>query len=215
MNRKYFQEHIDFLSQNITGCHFADLTERFNKRFGMSLSVSAMVSLAARHGLHNGIDSRLNRGHEPTQFKKGRIPFNKGKKKYWAGGEETQFKKGNKPWNYKPVGTERINTDGYVDVKIADPNKWRAKHVLLWEEAHGPVPTGYALVFADGDKLHVSLDNLLLVTRGQLARLNQNHLIQDDPDLTRSGVIVADIITKCAERKKRGNRRRANRTAKL
>lgn len=215
-NRKYTTEHIAFLAENITGCYFADLTELFNARFGFTLSVSAVISLTARHGLHNGIDSKLNRGYKPTQFKKGHIPANKGKKGVCAPGcEKTQFRPGNRPWNYKPVGTERVNTDGYVDVKIADPNKWRAKHVLIWEAAHGPIPKGYALVFADGDKLHVELENLLLVTRGQLARLNQNHLIQADPELTKSGLLVADIITKCAERKRGAKRKERRNNGKI
>ena len=206
-NRKYTQEYIDFLSANINGCHFSDLTEKFNQHFGLNISVAAIISLIARYGLHNGIDCRLNKGYAPTQFKKGHVPYNKGKKGIsYPGMEPTQFKKGSKPWNYRPVGTERINTDGYVEIKVADPNKWRAKHVLIWEAANGPIPKGYALIFADGNKLHVELSNLLLVTRGQLVRLNQNHLIQNDGDLTRSGVIIADIISKCAERKKHGRR---------
>lgn len=208
-NRKYTPEHIAFLSENINGCHFGDLTEKFNQRFGLNLSVAAMISLTARYGLHNGIDSQFNQGYEPTQFKKGHVPFNKGKKGInYSGMKATQFKKGGKPWNYRPVGTERVNTDGYAEVKIADPNKWRAKHVLIWEAAHGPVPKGHTIIFADGNKRHVELSNLLLVTRGQLARLNQNHLIQEDGDLTRSGIIIADIISKCAERKKYGRRSR-------
>lgn len=200
-NRKYTPEHIAFLTENIKGCPFADLTDKFNQQFGMDISRDAVVSLTAKYGLHNGV---VSRGYAPTQFKKGQASFNKGKKKYWEGGEETQFKKGNKPWNYKPIGTERIDSYGYVGVKVADPNKWRFKHILIWEAANGPVPKGHALIFADGNRLNVSLDNLILVTRGQLARLNQNHLIQSDPDLTRTGVIVADILSKCAERKKKG-----------
>lgn len=206
-NRKYTPEHISFLAENIAGCHFTDLTEKFNRRFSFNLTVAALISLAARYGLHNGIDCGMNKGYEPTQFKKGHIPANKSKKGKCANGcEKTWFGKGHRPWNYRPVGTERVNADGYVDVKVADPNKWRMKHVLIWEAVHGPVPKGHTIIFADGNKCHVELGNLILVTRGQLARLNQNHLIQSDGDLTRSGVIIADVIIKCAERKRYGRR---------
>lgn len=202
-NQKYTAEHIAFLTENIAGCYFADLTEKFNRHFGLNLSVRAVIRLSYRHGLHNGIDAMLNGEHAPPQFKKGHVPHNKGRKGLCApGSKKSQFRPGHTAWNYIPVGAERVNGRGYVEVKIADPSKWRTKHRLIWEAAHGPIPKGYALVFADGDKLHVELENLLLVTNGQLVRLNQNHLIQADPELTKSGLIVADIISKCAERKR-------------
>ena len=176
----------------------------FNKQFGMNLTVSAMVSLANWHGLHNGRDARFNKGHEPTQFKKGHDPWNKGKKGINFGGKETQFKKGNKPANWMPVGTERVNADGYVDVKIQDgqlQKNWKAKHVLIWEAANGPVPEGHVIIFGDGNKLNVNLDNLLLVSRAQLVRLNQKKLIQDNAELTKTGIVIADIYNKIGERK--------------
>ena len=47
-----------------------------------------------------------------------------GKKGICADGcERTWFKKGHIPANYRPVGSERVNADGYIEVKVADPNK--------------------------------------------------------------------------------------------
>ena len=80
MNRKYTQEQIDFIVANIKGCPFRELTDKFNERFGMDLKVSTMTSLSARNGLHNGRDTQLKKGWEPTQFKKGNEPWNKGLK---------------------------------------------------------------------------------------------------------------------------------------
>lgn len=45
-------------------------------------------------------------------------------------------------------------------------------HLLLWEEVHGQIPDGHALVFKDGDKTHITLDNLELITRAELMRRN-------------------------------------------
>lgn len=209
-NRKYTPEHLTWLAENIQGCPHAELTERFNLRFGLSVKQDALTSFTIKNGLRNGIERRIQKGDQigrATQFKKGAVPFNKGKKKWWTGGEETQFQPGNMPQTWKPVGTETVRGDGYTWVKVAEPKKWREKHRMIWEAAHGPIPKGHALLFADGNKLNIELDNLILVTRSQLVRLNQNHLIQGDADLTRSGVIVADIITKVAQRKKQGRGR--------
>jgi len=104
MNRKYSPEHIEWIKANIQGCRFKELTDMFNKQFGMNLRVSAMISLSDRHSLHNGIDSRLNTGYEPTQFKKGHVPANKGRKGV-GGWEPTQFKKGHVAVNYRSVGS--------------------------------------------------------------------------------------------------------------
>lgn len=210
MGRKYTPEHIAWLAENIKGCPHAELTERFNQHFGLNVTQGALTSLASKHGLRNGIVRRIQKGDQigrATQFKKGHVTHNKGKKKWWTGGEATQFRPGNMPQTWKPVGTETVRSDGYTWVKVAEPKKWREKHRLIWEAVHGPIPKGHALLFADGNPQHIELDNLILATRGQLARMNQNHLIQSDADLTRTGLIVADIISKSAERKKQGKRR--------
>jgi len=203
MNRKYTEEHIAFIEANIQGRPFQELTDMFNERFGFGIKKSTMISLADRHGLHNGRDCKLNTGYEPTQFKKGITPWNKGMKGINLGGKQTQFKKGQKGWNYKPVGTERTNTDGYVEIKITDPKTWKAKHIIIWEEANGPVPSGHVVIFTDGNKQNVTLDNLLLISRRELAVMNKQGLISNDSELTKTGVVIADIYLKIGERKKK------------
>lgn len=97
---------------------------------------------------------------------------------------------------------------GYVDIKIADPNKWKGKHILIWEELHGPVPKGHAVIFADGNNRNFDPENLLLVSRKQLVRMNQRGLIQNDAELTKTGVIIADIYNKIGEAKRKSKERR-------
>lgn len=171
----------------------AELAEMVNQKFGLNLTTHQINTFKKNRGLRSGLDCR---------FQPGRVPFNKGKKGI-GGHEPTQFKKGQMPHNYKPVGTERTNPEGYIDVKIADPNVWRAKHMLIWEEANGPIPKGHVLLFGDGNRHNVILDNLILVTRGQLALLNQHKLIQNHVDLTRTGILIADLYKKIGERKKK------------
>jgi len=202
MTKKYTEEHRSYIAANVKGTSYRELTEMFNKHFGLSVEVSSLMSFCFKNRLLNERDCRLNTGHIPTQFKKGHVPYNKGKKGI-GGFEPTQFKKGMMPWNYKQVGTERINTEGYADIKIADPNKWKAKHIIIWEEVNGPVPDGHCLIFADGNKLNVSLDNLLLISRRELVMMNKHKLISSNPELTKTGVVVADIHLKIAARKRK------------
>jgi len=128
-----------------------------------------------RTGRNIGADGR---------FKKGAAPWNKGTS-YIAGGRsaETRFKPGHRGGKatelYKPIGTERISKDGYLERKINDDfplqKRWRAVHLLVWEEANGPLPPGHAIAFKDGNKENRALANLECITRAELMRRNTIH----------------------------------------
>lgn len=102
-----------------------------------------------------------------TAFKKGHVPPNKGKKWDEYLSKENQqrirstcFKKGQMPKNHKPVGWERKAVDGYWEVKVAEPNQFKAKHRILWEQHHGPIPKGVNIVFIDGNPENIVIENL-------------------------------------------------------
>lgn len=120
------------------------------------------------------------RGHQ-TRFQKGQRSWNAGMKGLQVGGraKETQFKPGRKPHTWVPVGTVRTRSDGYLERKMTDtgypPRDWVALHVLLWREHHGEIPPGHAVVFKDGNKANIQLDNLELITRAELCRRNSIH----------------------------------------
>lgn len=188
MAHKYTPEQRMFIENNIKGLGNKELTEMFNRQFNLSLAISQIKTYKGNHGLSSGLTG---------QFKKGQEPWNKGKKGY-IGANKTSFKKGNVPANYRPVGSERIcSKDGYVLIKVQDKGKyqerWKLKHKVIWEEVNGPVPEGYAIIFGDGDKTNLDIDNLILVSRSQLLQLNRHDLIKDDIDLTRTGIIIADL----------------------
>lgn len=58
------------------------------------------------------------------------------------------------------------------------------------------------IIFADGDKLNMSLDNLLLVSWRDLVVMNKRGLITKDADVTKTGVTLASVYLKISERKK-------------
>jgi hypothetical protein len=188
----YTDEEISFLKENIKGRKQVELAEMFNERFGLNLGFGQI-----RGAIHNRhLTNELN-----YKFKKGQISHNKGKKGT-GGWEPTQFKKGNVPANYKPVGSERIDVDGYVWVKTSDPNKWRMKHVVVWEKKNGEVPKGCVVLFSDGNKQNVTPDNLLLVSRRQLAILNHHGLLQKDKLINETALLTVDLILKIGDIKR-------------
>lgn len=201
MAHKYTPEQVDYLVSNVPGHSYGELIELFYQRFNVQLSFNQIKSFIGNRKLNTGRTGRYPKGH---------TPFNKGLKGITLGGVQTQFKKGNKAHNWVPVGTERINADGYVDVKVQDGKKqknWKGKHILIWEQHNGPVPKGHAVIFGDGDNRNFDLDNLILVSRKQLLVLNRKGLISNDADLTRTAVIIADLHSKINERKNRSKKR--------
>jgi hypothetical protein len=195
---KYTAKEIKFLSRKAAGRSYAELTALFNKRFGLSMTVNQIGSTLKRFNLSNGRDCR---------FRPGQTPFNKGKKKWWVGGEATQFKPGQMPHNYLPVGSERITRDGYAEIKIRNPKTWKAKHIIIWEKAHGKVLKGSVVIFADGNRLNLKLKNLLMVSRAELAMMNHLGLISTNAEITKVGKTIADIKIKISERKKGMNKK--------
>ena len=128
-----------------------------------------------RHGAHAVEVGRA------TRFQPGQVSWNKGAH-YQPGGRavETQFKPGNRPHGWVPIGSYRVNADGYLDRKITDdgrgPRDWCAVHRLTWIEAHGMPPAGHVVVFRPGkrttDLAAITLDALELVTRAELMKRN-------------------------------------------
>jgi hypothetical protein len=102
-----------------------------------------------------------------------------------------------------PVGSERVNGDGYVDIKVSDPNKWRAKHLIVWESHNGKVPVGHVVIFGDRDNRNFDPVNLILITKSQLATMNQKGLIFDDAESTRTGAMIAKVLNTASNRLKR------------
>lgn len=176
------------------GRSYKDLQKMVNQQFGLELTFNQIKRFMAQNGLKNGRN---------TQFKPGQVSHNKGKKGIsYAGMKATQFKPGRMPHNWLPVGSETIDTDGYAKIKTADPKTWEFKHTFIWEQHNGLVPRGSVVIFGDGDKSNFDLDNLILVTRAQLAQLNKHGLIKNDAAITRAGVAIVDLKRKIRERAK-------------
>src|SRR5690606_8753843 len=147
----------------------------------------------------NGFDSGLS-----GRFKKGHVPWNKGLKGINTGGKAGWFKKGHRPHNYKPIGSERIDkNDGYVLVKVQDyglyQERWRFKHVVLWEKVHGKVPKDHVIAFLNGDKTDIRIDNLVLLSRAELAQMVRYGYFSNDPELTKAGIQLIRLQNKIGE----------------
>lgn len=149
-----------------------ELHAAFIARFGREdVSLSNLTALCKRRRWLTG---------RTGQFTPGQESWNKGRKVTpHPNAVRTQFKKGERrgkaKTNYKPIGTERVTEDGYLERKVHDglplQSRWRAVHLIEWEAVHGPVPEGHCLKCLDGNRQNTDPANWRAVPRAMLPRL--------------------------------------------
>ncbi len=171
----YSAAEMEWLEAN---CHLSrvECAAQFTAKFQRDIAVGKIVGLRKRKGWLTG---------RTGCFEKGAVSHNKGKKcPPGVGGrhpnaQRTQFKKGERRARaeqlYKPIGFERVS-DGYLVRKVNDglpmQARWRAVHLIRWEEINGPLPDGMCLKCVDGDKLNTDPGNWELIPRAVLTHLN-------------------------------------------
>lgn len=183
------------------------------RRVGLSKSEAFRASPAS--GRTNG---RQGLG---TRFVKGQAPANKGvrHRKGWAPGRmaDTQFKKGVRQGVaarlWRPIGTERISKDGYLERKVNDgmQKRWRAVHLIVWEDANGALPEGHAVTFVNNDRADRRLTNLKLVSRADLMLRNAAHKHNLPPALKKAVYALGTLKANITKKTKRIAREKQNR----
>ena len=214
----YTREIIEFIQRNYKGKDNLELSKLINEKFNLNTDADKISMLKVNLKRRFGIDTQtgINRGC----YKKGQTPTNKGKKwdEYLSKEKQercrtTTFKKGNKPLNAADIGEERMrysgskpDDQGYLCVKICDGkgNKnWVPKQRVIYEQYHGPIPPGYKVIFADGNRFNFDINNLILVTDSEELIMNKNKLRYDDKDLTKTGVAIAKVIDRTNKLRKK------------
>lgn len=187
---QYTDEMLEWIEANQADISRAELTRRFNKRFNMNTGRCTIPALCVRKGWISKHDGRI---------KKGDTPWNKGKTGY-MGANATSFKKGQKVHNHRPVGSERITKDGYIQIKVAEPSDWQLKHIVVWESRNGKVPLNHCIRMIDGNRTNVSIDNLLCIPRGANAVVNKfNNANTDSAELNKAILLTETLKHKLRE----------------
>ena len=188
MKKIWTKEEEEYLRNNYRTMFASEIAEVLGR------STKSVQSRAYILRLHSDTEKRSRAGKLGTiypeaiahRFQKGLIPANKGKKmspEAYAKAAPTMFKKGQIPHNYKEVGAEIINADGYVQVKVADPNVWKLKHRLIWEQAHGEIPEGYNVQFKNHNPLDIRLENLYLISKAEQMGKENSYMAKYPKDL--------------------------------
>ena len=201
IGHKYTDEERAFIRDFYCAGHtYAETVAAYNERFDDCMTVSRLKGYTNNHKLLNG---------RTGKFKKGNIPFNKGKHTPSVGRMiETQFKAGHMPHNTKPIGYERISKGGFIEVKVREkPENGRKnfefKHRLIWEQAHGEIPKGYIITFLDGNPQNCVLENLAIISRAENLQLLRARLRKENPRLTETGILIARAYVTAKQKSKK------------
>lgn len=178
--RKYSEDDVRYVAE-----HYATMSAReISEKLGCSHSW--VVSTAKELGLRKSKEWIAERarmvalsfrlGSRATQFKPGHRPMNKGRKQeeymtpeQIAKTVATRFRPGNRPVGWRPIGSERVNVEGYREIKMREGLRgWDPKHKVVWESYNGEVPKGYCISFLNGDKQDCRIQNLYLKTKREL-----------------------------------------------
>ena len=203
--RIYTPEQARFLRDNSTGRTVAELTELFNERFNDDKTILQIKAFVKNRHITSG---------KTGQFEKGQTPWNRGIKGY-MGANTTSFKPGNLPHNHKPLWSERVSKDGYIEMSIPESNphtgfwsRYKPKHVWIWEQAYGPKPKGSVVIFRDGNNRNFDIENLILVTRAELLALNLHDYREMPCELKPSVLALARMEVKAGIRTRPGRGRK-------
>ena len=191
MSHKFTLEQIAWLTANRYELNNKEVVKQFNQHFNLNLVQDQVTQACIRRGIKN----------KSGGFEKGHVAWNKGLKGV-NGFSSTKFKKGQISVNLLPVGTERLTKEGYIDIKLADPNVWAPKHRHIWEQAYGKLNSSQIIVFLSDDRQDFSLSNLALINRSEMAVLNRHEKFGQQPSEIREALInvvrLEQKIRRCA-----------------
>ena len=176
---KWTETELEYLREIAKGKYISEIVELMSKKFNYPFRKTQIKSAMTKYKIKNGMKSKVPKGLKP---------WNKGLQ---IGNSHIH--------NLKNVGDEYINSDGFVMIKLDNPTRWVHKHRYLYEQQFGEIPKDKVIIFLDGDKTNLSLDNLYCITRKQLMKMNQNNLFYNNPELTSTGAELANLMLKINE----------------
>lgn len=177
------------------------LHQQFVAKFNRpEISKMNLASLCKRNGWLTGRNG---------QFKKGQQSWNKGKTGY-MGANKTSFKKGQQPHNTKPLYTERINVEGYIEIKVPETNphtgaktRYRLKHRWVYEQHHGPIAKNETITFIDNNPHNCAPENLLKISRAQALEMNRQGLQKHTGLAKKTAATLAQLSVAANQQTKR------------
>lgn len=92
------------------------------------------------------------------------------------------------------VGTVGRLTNGYYMIKKED-GSWEYVGKYLYKNHIGEIPKGHQIIFLDGNRDNMDLDNLAIIPVEYQALMNGNKLRSENPIITETAITWCDLYT--------------------
>lgn len=168
--RNWEQEEDHYLIANYSDAPIDVIMARLGDRtYYAIINRVRILKLKRSKAYMQGLASdKMQQAGKETRFKKGGKSWNRGTKGLTKA-NKTSFKKRSRPHNWKPIGSERITSAGYIEVKYKDEynavSNYELKQRLIWMKYNGPIPNGYVVTFKDGNTSNFDIENLDLMSK--------------------------------------------------
>lgn len=187
-SKLFTESQVAWLKVNYQKLDRNILHSQFNHTFNSQLTLKQIVTFLRNNKIKSG---------RTGAFKKGNPSWNKGVSYQPQGHSEiTRFKKGMVPHNLREIGAERLNVDGYTEIKT-DTHSWKSKHRVIWQQHYGKNLTADdIIIFKDGNSRNFDINNLEKVNRKEHFAFNQSRINQQPPELKESFRLICKINIK-------------------
>lgn len=168
-HHKYTEEENEFIRKYHEGLSGKELAYLFNQKFGTDISVGGLLK-------YKTVRLKLKGTKNTGMFLKGATPWNKGLT--------------------RPIGDERVNKDGFVEVKIGMPNVWRLKHHIIYEKHHNEkIGRWDKVIFLDGNNRNFDISNLKKISNSEQTFLAHTKLLGNNPENNKTALLLAKLAS--------------------
>lgn len=205
-SRKFPKEVRYFIYRNYKGVGHKQMSELIKEKLDYDMTPRQVKSFYCNNKLNSGLTGYFEKGHNPK---------NKGKRQTEFMSQEaiertkaTRFQNGSVPHNTDSIGAVKELDGGYLWVKINNIPRvkkrvnWKPLHELMYEKYYGKVPEGYLVFFKNRNKRDFSKENLGIMTREELLKMNHKHGITEFGEITESYLALTRLELKIKEKEK-------------
>lgn len=194
---RWTPELVEMVRKSVRRLTVAETAEAMSWFIGRTITAGQIKGVMHRYGIKAHHDGRFRRGHKSWNTGK-RCPGLGGSTKFRPGQVNGQAAK-----NLKPLGTLR-KKEGVWEKKVrmdGPPQKrWYPLHRIIWEQHHGPIPAHHVVIFIDGNRDNLDIDNLRMVHRADLAVLNKRGWNDLPAELRPAAINTVQVMRSARER---------------